>query len=120
MSGLHRCERTVELGEVDAWLIRSLRHAEPATDVDYPHVGEALAQTREQRTGLLPVLHVEHAAAVVRVQADDAHAGRAGVARQLIELSERHTKLRMRAARANVMVMAPPGAGVDAHENLAA
>ncbi len=66
---LHRGERRIELGEVEARLLRALRHAEPAADVDDPHVRELLGQAREQRRGLFPVGHVEHAAAVVAMEA---------------------------------------------------
>ena len=120
MRSLHAGQRGIELRKIHARLVSALRHAEAAADVDDAHVTETAAQIGQERGGLLPVAHVEHAAAVVRVQADDARAGLTRVLRQLVELSDRHAELRVRAGRADVMVMAAARARIHAHENLAA
>ncbi len=90
---LHRRERRVELREVDARLVRTLGHAESAADIDDAHIGELLGQARKQRCGLFPVTDVEHAAAVVGMQADDLRAAIFCHFCQRRQLCERHTEL---------------------------
>src|SRR5690554_5019227 len=56
----------------------------------------------------------------MRMEADDARAGRADARLELVELEQRHAELRMRAGRADVLVMTAALPGIDAYEDLCA
>ena len=62
----------------------------------------------------------QHAAARVRVQADDARAGLRRRLDELVDLEQRDAELRMDAGRAHVLVMAAALPRVDADEDLLA
>ena len=62
----------------------------------------------------------QHAAARVRVQADDARAGLRRELDELVDLEQRNAELRVHAGRAHVLVMAAALARVDADEDLLA
>jgi hypothetical protein len=106
--------------EVDRHLARLLGHAEAAAQVDRAHVREPRGQAAEQLPHLVPVADVEHAAARVGVQADDARADAAGELQRLRELEQRDAELRVHAGRAHVLVVTVAVARVDAQEYLAA
>src|SRR5690606_4816700 len=110
----------VEGLEIERPLAGSLRHAEPASEVEIAHLGEALEQRDELLAGIAPGLRREHAAARMRMQPDDRRAGSPDTPLELIELEHRHTELRMGAGRAHVLVMAAALTGIDANENLRA
>ena len=87
-----------------------------------PHVGEAAARCPASTRAVCSQLRdIENAAADVRLQADDARAGRLRQPGAALRSSrQRHAELGVRAGGAHVMVMAAPDAGVDAHEDVAA
>ena len=117
---MHVVQDLLQGGKVDGRLARLLGHAESATQVDAAHIREALGQSTQQMADLVPVAHVEHAAAGMCVQAHDARAHAGDKSLELVEFEERDAKLRMHAGRPDVVVMTATVAGVDADQDVAA
>ena len=84
------------------------------------HVRKALGQFAEHQPDFLPVAHVEHAAARVRMQRHDARAHLLHQPFDLVDFEQWHAELGMHAGGPHVIVMAAAEAGVDAHQHVAA
>src|SRR5690606_6638224 len=110
----------VERLEIEGPLPRTLRHAEPAAEIEITDVREALEQLDELLAGIPPRLGREHAAARMGVQAHDARACGAGAPRELLDLEQRHAELGVSARRAHVLVMPAALSRVDANEDVRA
>src|SRR5690606_14957172 len=117
---LHLGEPLVERLEIEGPLTGALRHAEPAAEVEITHVQKTLDQLDELLTRVSPRLGRQDAAAGMRVQADDARARRPHTPLELVELEQRHAELRVRAGRADVLVMTASLPGVDTNEDVGA
>ena len=124
MSRGHRAAQLVDHAlqrrKIDRCLARFLGHAETAAEVDDACLSEARGKTTEQLPHFLPVADVEHAAAGVRMQPDDARPECRDPALQFLELEQRHTELRVHTCGAHVVVVSAAVARVDANQQLAA
>ena len=82
--------------------------------------GKCRAMSASCRALLLPVGHIENAAAHMRLQTRRCgRRARCACRRSCFELRDGHAELGVRAGGANVMMMAAARAGIDAHEDLA-
>ena len=90
--GPYREQQRIKLGKIQPRLIAVLRYSEAPANIEYRDVWEILRGLGQKARRVLPAVHVEYAAADMRLQSHDARAGSLPTLRKLPEFRERHSE----------------------------
>src|SRR6185437_4838209 len=93
------------------------RYPKSAADVDHRGLRELSRSLRQKTRRVLPASNVKYTAADMRLQSNDAYLRSAGTRTEVRQFADWHAKFRASASRADMTVMTPPYARVEAQKD---
>ena len=104
----------VECAQIERLLVNSRGDTQSSADVERTHAADALGNARELDVYIFPMGKLQNSRAQMRMQSGDAYVVRRGEALELGQFVERQTKLRLRPAGLDLVVMAAADAQIQA------